>query len=91
MRRCSAADCELVAKNGKREGLETYPIMYVLWRLGQKFTPLFDNYEDTPRFGTCNFVYFLHDGRRSIRYPSVYEYPGFIHESAMKMDIGHGC
>ena len=64
-------------------------LMPVLWKNKTTFASLFKNYEDTPRFGTRNFMYFLHNGKSSLQYPSVYRYPSFIREEvASVLDTG---
>lgn len=56
-------------------------IMYAMYCQGNTtYTPLFKNYDDSPRFSSKNFVYFLHKGKSTLNYPSVYRYPGFVHE-----------
>ena len=75
-----------IENGSKRDQLS---IMYVLWKNKTGFTPLFKNYEDIPRFSTTNFLYFLHRGKRDLRYPSVYQYPHFVQEVMLEPSQGN--
>ncbi|MDR0932138.1 MAG: glycosyltransferase [Victivallales bacterium] len=55
-------------------------LMYVLYKNGFSYTPLFDNYEEGPRHNARDFIYFMHKNHENLLNPSIYRYPSFIHE-----------
>ncbi|MBS1370751.1 MAG: glycosyltransferase [Lentisphaeria bacterium] len=65
-------------ENGSRR--DQLSIMYVLYKNGFSYTPLFDNYEDGPRYSSTDFTYFMHKNHENLMFPSVYRYPPFICE-----------
>ena len=71
-------------ENGSRR--DQLSIMYVLFKNGFSYTPLFNNYEDGPRYNIKDFAYFLHNNQVNLMNPSVYHYPFFIKERKRTID-----
>ncbi len=65
-------------ENGSRR--DQLSIMYVLFKNNLSYTPLFDNYEDGPRYNLTDFTYFMHKNHENLMFPSIYRYPWFISE-----------